>query len=1047
MTPHPQPLSRPQAGRGWRGRRGASSPLQGRSRGRWRGRGSPLPRRSRGRGAGGEGSPSSSEIAPPRLLLLAKDAQGYRHLCRLSTLAHARELPAVSWEELEAHAGGLFALTGDDAGLVTRALGGEPLPVLDRLISAFGRESVLCELQRHGDPREERRNRAVRELARLRGLRVVATQGARMAAPEGRPLLDVLTAIRAKTTLDRAGTLLCRNAERHLRAEGELRALFADIPEALDMARAVAHECGFTLRRLPYRFPDFQTPEGESQPAMLRRLVREGAQRRYPKPSARVSAQLERELTLIEKLGLSGYFLIVADIVRFCGERQILGKGRGSAANSAVCYALDITTVDPVGNGLLFERFLSEERAGASRVSRVPDEPAGSWGASEDGPEEPSHGPSDPEGWPDIDIDLPSGEAREEVIQHVFSKYGRRGAAMCAEVITYRDRSAAREVGKALGLSPEQVRQFAPQAGADTPPRVRHWVKLCAQIQDLPRHLSQHSGGMILAAGNLDEVVPIEPAAMAGRRVIQWDKNDAEALGLIKIDLLGLGMLAALEEAQSLLGPSFDIAHLPPDDPAVYDLCCGGGVPSQPTGEGQGATRSTETPDTIGVFQIESRAQIATLPRQQPRCFYDLVVEVGLIRPGPLVGQMVNPYLRRRQGREPVSYPHPSLKPILERTLGFPLFQEQLLRVAMTLAGFSGGEAEQLRRAMTHKRSAERMAQFERRFVEGAEQRGVAPAAAREAWTWFSGFAEYGFPESHAFAFAYWVYASAYLKAHHPAVFLVALLNAQPMGFYSPATLVKDAQRHGVDVRPPCARASGWDSALEAGAVRLGLRTVRGLGAKAGARFLAGRPFASLRDFAGRAGFTLAQLEALAEAGAFACFGPDRRAALWELRRLVASKGPLFARAGAEAQGASPLAELTDLERTLADYRTQGLTVGPQLVQHFRPWLTRQGVVCAKDVLRQPNRARIRIGGLVITRQRPATAKGIVFVTVEDETGQANAVVRPEVFERHRALVLEAPLVIIEGPLQNLDGVATVTAQRLLPFGERLPTPASHDFR
>ncbi len=908
---------------------------------------------------------------------------------------------------------------------MTRALETDPIPPLERLVRCFGRESVLCEIQRHGDPREERRNRRVRELAERFGLGVVATQGARMAEADERPLLDVLACIREKTTLDLAGTRLARNAERHLWPESELRERFADMPEALDRARAVAHECGFTLAKLPYRFPDFRTPSGETEPALLRRLVADGARRRYPAMAPRVRAQLERELSLIEKLGLSGYFLIVTDIVRFCGERGILGKGRGSAANSAVCYALDITTVDPIANDLLFERFLSEERGE----------------------------------WPDVDIDLPSGDARESVIQHVFEKYGRRGAAMCAEVITYRDRSAAREVGKALGFSGEQVDRLARQfarfewreevplaerlraAGVAPDARVLLWAELCGEIQDLPRHLSQHSGGMILAAGMLDEVVPIEPAAMAGRTIIQWDKSDAESLGLIKIDLLGLGMLAALEEAQRLLGPSFDVAHLPPNDPAVYDLCC--------------AT------DTIGVFQIESRAQIATLPRQQPRRFYDLVVEVGLIRPGPLVGRMVNPYLRRRAGREAVTYPHPSLAPILERTLGFPLFQEQLLRVAMTLAGFTGGEAEELRRAMTHKRSRERMAVFERRFVEGTTRRGVSPEAAREAWSWFSGFAEYGFPESHAFAFAYWVYASAYLKAHHPAVFLVSLLNAQPMGFYGPATLVKDAQRHGVRVLPPCVRESGWGSALEGDAVRLGLGTVRGLGAKAGTRFLAERaerPFSSIGDLAARAGLSLAQLESLAEAGAFACFGQERRAALWELRRSWASGGELLAAAprpspaappwkGGGNGEASPLPEMAPFEETLADYRTHGLTVGPQLVAHLRPELERLGVVRASDVRGRPNRAWTRIGGLVITRQRPATAKGLVFVTVEDETGQANAVVRPEIFAKERALVLGAPLLVLEGPLQNVDGVATVDARKLTPFGQVEKGPRSHDFR
>ncbi|MHB8419598.1 MAG: DNA polymerase III subunit alpha [Myxococcales bacterium] len=967
---------------------------------------------------------AEGEGAAGRLLLLAKDASGYQRLCRLATLAHARGAgsPGFSWEELEVQAGGLVALTGGSGGLLWRALEAgdeaQALRLADRLCALFGRENVLGEIQRHGDPRQERLNRRMVDLAASRSLRVVATNGVRLLEPADLPLLDVLTCIRNKVTLDGAGTLLARNGEQRLKRPAEMAALFADQPQAVAATLDVARECVFTFDALPYRFPDFPVPPGASESALLRGKVEEGARRLYRPLTPAVRAQLDRELALIEKLGLAGYFLIVADIIDFCRRERILAKGRGSAANSAVCYTLDITCVDPVGNHLLFERFLSEERAE----------------------------------WPDIDIDLPSGVEREKVLQYVFATYGKRRAAMCAEVITYRDRSAAREVGKALGFGQPELERFAKglvwfepvqqklterlRGAGLSPgdPRVRLWGELCGRIQDLPRHLSQHSGGVVIAAGHLDEVVPIQPARMPGRSLIQWDKDDAESLGLIKIDLLGLGMLAALQEAQELVRvhevQGFDVAHLPPDDPAVYDAC------------------NERFPDTIGVFQIESRAQIATLPRQKPRCFYDLVIEVGLIRPGPLVGKMVSPYLRRRAGREAVTYLHPSLEPILGRTLGFPLFQEQLLRVAMALAGFSGGDAEALRRAMTHKRSSLLMAGFARRFKEGAVRSGLSAEKAEEAWSWFDGFAQYGFPESHAYAFAYWVYASAYLKVHHPAVFLVSLLNAQPMGFYSPATLVKDAQRHGVAVLPPDVARSGWKTTIEAGSVRLGLSTVQGLGAKAGERFELERlrsPFRSPADLADRCGLSPRQMALLAEAGALSSFAPTRRSALWEVT--LATGGPLFSGArGSVDRAAPPLPEMDAYEETLADYRTAGVTVGPQVVAHHREELDRAGVTRAAGVLDRRHGLWTRIGGLVIARQHPTTVRGLVFVTVEDETGHANAVVLPEIFARHRELLLEANLLVIEGPLQNVDGVATVQARKLWRFGRDVPAPRSHDF-
>ncbi len=625
----------------------------------------------------------------------------------------------------------------------------------------------------------------------------------RHAAPKGRALLDVLTCIREKRTLATAGRLLAENAERHLKAPKAMAALFADRPDLLRNAEALAERLSFTLEDLGYRFPDYPVPEGETQFSFLCKATEAGARERYRPYHEKARRQIERELALIGKLNLAGYFLIVWDLVNFCRREGILAQGRGSAANSAVCYSLGITAVDPVGMELLFERFLSEERGE----------------------------------WPDIDLDLPSGDRRERVIQHVYERYGAAGAAMTANVITYRDRSASREIGKVLGIPEDEIDRLAQhmrrfefvdaddtlesrleRAGLDRGDRrIGLFARLFEEIQDLPRHLGQHSGGMVVAQGRLDEVVPLEPASMPGRVIVQWDKEDCADLGIIKVDLLGLGMMSALQDALALLrgtGVEVDLAHLPPDDPKVYAML--------------------RKADTVGVFQVESRAQMATLPRMKPDHFYDLVVEVAIIRPGPIVGKMVHPYLRRRNGQEPVGYLHPSLEPILKRTLGVPLFQEQLLRIAMTVAGFTGGEAEELRRAMGFKRSEKRMKAIEARLRSGMAERGITGEAADTIVLSISSFALYGFPESHAASFALIAYASAFLKCHHPAAFTCALLNNQPMGFYHPFTLVKDAQRHGVRFRAVDVTRSGRFCGLEEGEVRLGLGYVRGLRAGGG---------------------------------------------------------------------------------------------------------------------------------------------------------------------------------------------------------------------
>ncbi len=803
-----------------------------------------------------------------------------------------------------------------------------------------------------------------------------------------------------------------------------MAALFRDMPEAVRNTRRIADRCAFTLEDLGYRFPTVDLPEGRDAMTHLREVTERGARGRYGTITPRIRAQLEHELGIIERLDLPGYFLIVWDIVEFCRTQGILAQGRGSAANSAVCYALGITAVDPIGMDLLFERFLSEERGE----------------------------------WPDIDIDLPSGDRRERVIQYVYRRYGTHGAAMTANVITYRPRSAVREVGKVLGFGAESVARLASllrafefrdpddevpsqlaAAGLDpAAPRVRLLVELVRRMQNLPRHLGRHSGGMVLAAGRLDEIVPLEPASMPGRVVVQWDKDDCADLGIIKVDLLGLGMMAVLEDAIPLVrehaGVDLDLAHVPQNDPAVYAML--------------------QKADTIGVFQVESRAQMATLPRLKPRCFYDLVVEVAIIRPGPIVGQMVHPYLRRRAKREPVTYPHPSLKPILERTLGVPLFQEQLLRIAMTVAGFSGGEAEELRRAMGFKRSIERMAQIETRLRSGMAARGIAGAAADAIVRGITSFALYGFPESHSASFALIAYASAYLKAHHPAAFYCAMLNNWPMGFYHPTTLVKDAERHGIVLRPIDVMHSAWRCTIEAGALRIGLRYVSGLREAAGRRIEEERvraPFASLGDLVTRAGLQEDERRRLANAGACAAFGEHRRDVLWQLAALDRDPTTLFASDRARprtttAWPRSPLPSMSPLEETLTDYASMGLTTGPHVMAHLRPALERDRVVPSIALRRVPNGRYVRVAGHVIVRQRPGTAKGMLFLTLEDETGTCNVAVRPDVFRRHRRLLHTARMLRVEGPLQNVDGVLHVLGRAFEELTLAGTAPPSHDF-
>jgi error-prone DNA polymerase len=969
-----------------------------------------------------------SKIQNPKctLTLLVENRTGYKNLCRLLTagaLGKPKGEAFVSLEQVAAHADGLHCLTGGGEDLVAKALAEGGLEAagarLDALASIFpGRLHV--ELQRHRLAAQEHRNRALLELARRRRLPLLATNAVRYARPEDKELHDVLTCIRHHTTLDRAGSLLAAQRERHFQTAAAMERRFADLPDAVDASFALAERLEFTLADLGYRFPAYPLPPGETPSSYLRQVTWNGARARFRPLTNKAQAQITKELAMIEKLDLAGYFLIVWDVVRFCLENRILVQGRGSAANSAVCYALSITAVDPVKMELLFERFLSEERGE----------------------------------WPDIDLDLPSGDQRERVIQHVYAKYGPHGAGMTANVITYRDRSSAREVAKALGYSPAQVDALSKRlggwnfgeirdppeelrgeiAGAGLDPeetRARHFLRLFLRIQNLPRHLGQHSGGIVVAAGRLDEVVPLEPASMPGRVVVQWDKDDCADLGIVKVDLLGLGMLAALEEAIPMIRThervEVDLAHLPPDDPVVYAML--------------------NEADTVGLFQVESRAQMASLPRNAPRCFYDLVVQVAIIRPGPIVGGMVRPFFERRQGRLPVEYPHPCLEPILKRTLGVPLFQEQILRMAMIAAGFTGGEAEELRRAMGFKRSVERMESIETRLREGMARRGIGPAAQEQIVKSITSFALYGFPESHAASFALIAYASAYLKAHHPAAFLASLLNAWPMGFYHPATLVKDAQHHGTRVVPVDVTRSGWMCRWEEGAVRLGMRFVKGLRQETGERIereQAAAPFRSVDDLAVRARLRPDELDKLAYAGALAAFGRTRREALWQVAKVARKAGPLFA--GIPTEDPSPLPEMTPIEETRADYVATEITTGPHMLAHLRHSLAARGVLSARELRGRADGDRVTAAGAVIVRQRPGTAKGFVFLTLEDETGMLQAIVRPDLFRDERAVVVGSGALVVEGRLQRQDGALSVRADRFwtIPEFERMP---SHDFR
>jgi error-prone DNA polymerase len=1106
---------------------------------------------------------------PSHITLLARTAEGYANLSELVTRgrkgarpngwAPSRGHPRVSWDDLAELGGGLLALTGCPQGeLARRVRAGEEKQArefLDFLRSTYD-GYVAVEVWDHALPEERELADRLLELADRRGIAAVATNDVHYATPAARIVHDVLSCLRHQVTLDEAGTRLRPNGEWYLKPPSVVWRRWRHRRDVVENTLALAAECPFRLADLSPSMPGFRVPPGTTRQEFLERLVWKGALERYggasgqrrngdpirvadPSPSRtlrrrevpapdeprhienvpengdaagrpqagpllrereplpcptpsrngqlgltqRVRRQIRRELEVIARLDLAGYFLTVWDIVRFARRRGILLQGRGSAANSCVCYCLGITAVDPIKFELLFERFLSEERGGA----------------------------------PDIDLDI-EHEKREEVLQYVYNKYGREHAAMVCEAISYRGRSAVRDAARVLGFSTDVADRLATEAerheaaeaadalekgglfacGLDpASSRVRALVHVVRGLDQLPRHRSIHVGGFVLTEGPLSRVVPIEPAAMPDRTVIQWDKDDLDFTGLIKIDLLGLGMLTCLAKAiryiRETRGATIDMARLPASDARVYKMI--------------------QEANTVGVFQIESRAQMNSLPRLKPERFYDLVVQVALIRPGPIQGDMVHPYVRRRRGEEPVTYLHPDLEPILHRTLGVPLFQEQGMKVAVAMAGFTPGQADALRRAMGFKRSKEAMALIEPALRQGMTKRGISHDVQEQIVKQLTAFANYGFPESHSASFALLVYASAYLKCYYAPEFFCALLNSQPMGFYAPGTLVHDARRHDVEVRPVDLAYSSWDCTLErtlhgegrgrrepradiwsavdghvsrtgiarheargstpsptgpprdmkrgvgavpdrlastsAPALRIGLRFIRGLGSKVEeklkAAWEAGGPFRSVEDVVRRSGLGLPALKTLAEAGAFrTLWGPGRRSALWEVLARLAQK-PL---AQVESTREPKLREMRKVELVAADYTTTGLCTHGHPMEHLRAALRVRGVLSAEELRSVRSGRRVKVAGVVICRQRPGTAKGVCFITLEDETGFSNFVVYADLFQRYRKTIVRSPVLLIEGIAQNEQDVVNVQARRIEAIEPQAGADVieSHDF-
>ncbi|MFZ5439190.1 MAG: error-prone DNA polymerase [Myxococcota bacterium] len=971
-------------------------------------------------------------VGAPRLVLYAATAEGYANLSRLiseSRLAHPKGEAGLDWRRVAERSAGLLALLPH-----APEAGGRPLRALATLAEAFpGRFWVG--LSRHLAADDAAREARARACAAALEAPLVAHNDVHTHHRERQPLQDVMTAIRCGTTVARAGTLLFPNAERTLKSNDELMHLFADAPELVGRSLELSEACQFSLEQLRYEFSREALPPGLTPMQFLVQLVEEGLRGRYPAgvPDD-VRRQIQKEYALIEALDYPGYFLALWDIVRFARERGILCQGRGSAANSAVCYALQITSIDPVRMGLLFERFLSMER-------REP---------------------------PDIDVDF-EHERREEVLQYVYEKHGRHRAAMVCEHICFRGRMATREVGKALGLSLDQVDRlskaldFGEEVGAFQLQEaglsaddlaVRQTMALARQLVGMPRHLSIHVGGFVITHGELTALVPVENGSMEQRTVVQWEKDDLSALNILKVDLLALGMLTVISRCLRLIeettGRAWTMATIPAEDPAVYDMLCDG--------------------DSVGTFQVESRAQQNMLPRLKPRCFYDLVVEIAIIRPGPIVGQMVHPYLRRRNGEEEVSYPSPEVRDILSRTLGVPLFQEQAMKLAMVAAGFSAGDSDRLRRALTNKRADELLPAFRERFVEGSVARGYPRDFAERCFDSFKGFSHYGFPESHSASFALIAYASSWLKKYYPAAFCAALLDAQPMGFYAPHTLVEDARRHGVGVRAVDVNASGWECSLELDddevacralpvegrvprqpVLRLGLELVRGFREESARRLEAARlegPFVSVADVARRTRLPRHELTRLALAGALNSLCHNRRNALWDLHALGPfDEDDLFFGLPMVADRAD-FPSMSASERVAADYETVSLSLEAHPVALLRPQLKQLGAVTSAELLRVPSGRLAKLGGLVIVRQRPPTAKGFTFLSVEDETGIGNLIVEPAIFEKFRREITATPLLVGTGRVERSGKVVTIKVSHLAPLLPDLPmaAPPAHHF-
>ncbi len=954
----------------------------------------------------------------PHLLVLARGPEGYRRLSRQLSKAHLaggeKGKPLYDFDALAEAAGGHWhILTGCRKGHVRQSLTAQGPAAAEKaladLVDRFGAHRVSIELTHHGQPLDDEHNAALAALAPKFGVGVVATTAAHFAEPSRARLAMAMGAIRFRHSLDEAAGYLAPLGGSHLRSGAEMARLFA--PEVVTAAADLGEQCAFSLELIAPQLPPFDVPDGHTEDSWLRHLTMQGARERYgpPERAPRAYQQIEHELEIIKALRFPGYFLVVHDITRFCRENAILCQGRGSAANSAVCYALGVTAVDPVANELLFERFLSPER---------------------DGP-------------PDIDIDIES-DLREKAIQYVYTRYGRDYAAQVANVITYRGRSAVRDMARALGFSQGQQDAWSKQISRwngladspdveDVPEPV---IDLALQISNLPRHMGIHSGGMVICDRPIADVCPVEWARMENRSVLQWDKDDCAAIGLVKFDLLGLGMLSALHYAVDLVaehkGIDVDLAKLDLSEAAVYEML--------------------QKADSVGVFQVESRAQMATLPRLKPRIFYDLVVEVALIRPGPIQGGSVHPYIKRRNGDEPVTYDHPSMESALRKTLGVPLFQEQLMQLAVDCAGFTAAEADQLRRAMGSKRSTEKMQRLKGRFYDGMRERhSITGDVADRIYEKLEAFANFGFPESHSLSFASLVFYSSWFKLHHPAAFCAALLRAQPMGFYSPQSLVADARRHGVTVHTPDVNASLAHATLENDGteVRLGLGSVRHIGEDLAEQLVGERKhnglFTSLLDLTARLQLSVPQTEALATAGALGCFGISRREALWAAGAAATQRPDRLPGVGSSSHIPS-LPGMTEIELSSADVWATGISPDSYPTQFLRDDLDALGVIPADKLLDVPDGTRVLVAGAVTHRQRPGTARGVTFLNLEDETGMVNVLCTPGVWARHRRVAQTAPAMLIRGQLQNATGAVTVVAERIgrieLAIGSR-----SRDFR